>query len=302
MIINRRANKNNQLKNNKIIDIILSMRPKQFIKNAFVFAGLIFSKSFFNYELVLRTVYAFIIFCLVSGSVYIINDIIDRDKDVVHPKKRNRPIASGRLKPFDAILAVFLLTVIAFYISYRLDREFFLIVTGYFLLMLLYSVVLKNFAIIDVIIISQGFVLRTLGGTTIIDVEISPWLIMCTTFLSLFLGLNKRKDELVVLSDNASVHRRNLGEYTPEMIDQMLPAVTSLTIISYSLYTFTSGKSYYMMFTVPFVIYGIFRYQYLASSKCTGESPENIVLKDKPLLINVILWVISCILIVRFYY
>ncbi|NLC68605.1 MAG: decaprenyl-phosphate phosphoribosyltransferase [Clostridiaceae bacterium] len=286
----------------RLVDVIVSMRPKQWIKNVFIFAGLIFSKSFFSMEAVLRTIYAFALFSAVSGTVYVINDVIDREKDILHPVKSKRPIASGRLKPGEALLPVLFLLVLAFLLSCLLDVKFFALLAGYFLLVLAYSLVLKNHVIIDVMAIAAGFVLRTLGGTVIIKVSISPWLIMCTTFLSLFLALNKRKSELDLLLDNASNHRENLGRYTPGLIDQMLPVVTSTTIMSYSLYTFSSGKSSYMMLTIPFVIYGIFRYQYIVTAKSKGGSPETDFLEDKPLLLNIVLWGISCLIIVSCFY
>ncbi|HOJ09884.1 MAG TPA: decaprenyl-phosphate phosphoribosyltransferase [Clostridiales bacterium] len=286
----------------KVKDFILTMRPKQWIKNAFVFAGLIFSKSFMNLALILRSIYAFILFSLVSGIVYIINDIIDRDKDKLHPLKAKRPIASGRLKPDEAIIPALVILCAVIFASYKLDFLFFIIIFTYFLLILFYSIILKNIVILDVVIISVGFVLRTLAGTAIIRVEISPWLIMCTTFLALFLALNKRKNELILLSEDAANHRKNLEQYTPELIDQMLTVVSSATIMSYSLYTFTSGKSHYMMLTIPFVLYGIFRYQYLVSSGNDGGSPEIVLLKDLPLIINIILWGITSIIIVFFFY
>jgi 4-hydroxybenzoate polyprenyltransferase len=295
----------NELKN-KLIDIIVSiivsMRPKQWIKNVFVFAGLIFSKSFFNMEAVLKTVYAFALFSAVSGTVYVINDTIDREKDALHPVKCKRPIASGRIKPAEALLPVSFILAFALYISYLLDVKLFALLIIYFLLVLAYSIVLKNYVIIDVMIIAAGFVLRILGGTTVINVTVSPWLVMCTTFLSLFLALNKRKNELGLLLENASNHRKNLGMYTPGLINQMLSVATSATIMSYSLYTFSSGKSYYMMFTIPFVIYGVFRYQYIVTDGDKGGCPETDFLKDMPLLLNIILWGISCLIIVYCFY
>lgn len=289
----------------KIKYLIITMRPKQWIKNIFLFAGLIFSKSFLQIEPIIKTIYGFVIFSIVSGVVYIINDLVDKENDLLHPIKKKRPIASGVLKPIEALIPAFIMFTIAIIIAYRIDLLFFVILLAYFVLVLLYSLLLKHIVILDVIIISLGFVLRTLGGTAIIRVEISPWLIMCTTFLSLYLALNKRKNELLLLSGDAEYHRRNLAEYTPSLIDQMLPVVTSITIMSYSLYTFTSGKSHYMMITIPFVLYGIFRYQYIASLQNTENgdgNPENLLLKDMPLLINILLWSITSMIIVFFYY
>ncbi|NMB96296.1 MAG: decaprenyl-phosphate phosphoribosyltransferase [Clostridiaceae bacterium] len=287
---------------NKIKYFIIAMRPKQWIKNGFVFAGLVFSRSFLQVNQLVKAVYAFAIFSIISGVVYIINDIIDRDKDILHPLKAKRPIASGKLKPIEAIIPGLILLCICLLLSYNMDFLFFIIILSYFLLILLYSLFLKHIVILDVVIISMGFVLRTLGGTVVIRVEISPWLIMCTTFLALFLALSKRKNELLLLSDNAALHRKNLGEYTTDLIDQMLPVITSATIMSYSLYTFTSGKSHYMMFTIPFVIYGVFRYQYVVSPGNEDANPENVLLGDIPSLVNILLWGIISMIIVYFFY
>lgn len=285
-----------------IYNILITMRPKQWVKNSFVFAGLIFSKSFFEFQLVKKTFYAFFLFSMVSGSIYLLNDVIDREKDALHPEKANRPIASGALSPATALVASGFILLLSLLLAYRTSLNLFGILLGYFMLTLLYSVVLKNIVIVDVIIIALGFVLRTVGGALTIEVLISPWLIVCTTLLALFLALNKRKNELLVLDDNASTHRKNLEEYSPELIDQMLSVVTSTTVMSYALYTFNAGKSYYMMLTIPFVLYGVFRYQYLASSKEMGGSPENALFKDRPLLINIILWVIISVVIVALEY
>ncbi len=284
----------------KVKDVIVSMRPKQWTKNGFVFAGLIFSKSFFNLDAIWRVILAFFLFSLVSGSLYIINDIIDRDKDLHHPVKCKRPIASGRLPIAGAMITALLIILAAISASYWLDVKLFLILLAYSVLVFAYSIKLKNIVILDVIILSMGFVLRTAGGAVVINVWISPWLILCTTLLALFLALIKRKNELRVLAGGAANHRKILEEYTPEMIDRMLSVVTSTTLMSYSLYTFSAGKSSYMMLTIPFVLYGIFRYQYLASARDMGGSPELVLLQDKPLLIDLILWIAACIVIVGY--
>jgi len=291
---------------NKLWDTIrytfITMRPKQWIKNGFIFAGLIFSRSFFDMELVKKAVYAFILFSLVSGCVYILNDIIDRERDLLHPEKSKRPIASGRLKPGAAIAACVGILIPTLLVSANINIRLFGILMGYFMLVMAYSIKLKQIAILDVILIASGFVLRTVGGAVAIDVFISPWLIVCTTMLALFLALNKRRNELFVLEADAATHRKNLQEYTPELIDRMLSVITSTTVVSYALYTFNAGKSYYMMLTIPFVLYGIFRYQMLVLNKDMGGSPEIVLFKDKPLLINIILWVITSIVIVTNYY
>lgn len=281
--------------------LVESMRPKQWIKNGFVFAGLIFSKSFLRLEPVLETVYCFFLFCMVSGAVYIINDILDMEKDAVHPVKCKRPIASGRLQSSRALIFSLLVLSVSLILAALLDTGFFLILFAYFFLVLAYSLKLKHIVILDVIILSMGFVLRTIGGAVAIGVWISPWLILCTTLLALFLALNKRRNELLVLSDKAGEHKKILEQYTPELINSMLSVITSATVMSYSLYTFSAGKSSYMMLTIPFVLYGIFRYQYLVMTKECGGSPELTLFRDKPLLIDIVLWGIACIAIVAFF-
>ena len=287
---------------NFVKEIVISMRPKQWLKNAFVFAGLIFSKSFMDADQVVRTVFAFVLFSLLSGSVYIINDIVDKERDRLHPRKSSRPVASGRLNANAALICSLVLAAASLLLGFILDFGLFAVLGAYFLLVLGYSLKFKNYIIIDVILIAAGFVLRTVGGALVIDVRISPWLLVCTTLLALFIALNKRRSELVVLSENAAGHRRILEEYTPELIDRMLSVVTSTTVMAYSLYTFNAGKSYYMMLTIPFVLYGIFRYQYLASKGDLGGSPELALLKDRPLFVNVALWVISSIVIVALFF
>lgn len=285
-----------------IVSLLLSMRPKQWIKNCFVFAGLLFSKSFLHLELILKSLYTFLLFSLVSGTVYIINDILDREKDSHHPHKCKRPIASGKLNAGVALAFALIVLAVSLILSILEDYKLFIILLAYFLLTLLYSIKLKNVVILDIIILSMGFVLRTIAGGVVIDVFISPWLILCTTLLALFLALNKRKNELLILSENASKHRKILNEYTPDLIDSILSVITSTTVISYSLYTFSAGKPSYMMLTIPFVLYGIFRYQYLVTAKGSGGSPESAVLQDTPLLTDLILWAISCVVIVLFFY
>lgn len=283
-----------------IKSLILSMRPKQWIKNTFVFSGLVFSGNFLDINSVFKVLSVCIMFCLVSGGIYIINDLIDKDKDVLHPEKCKRPIASGRVSFASALVLCTLLLLSVFALSLMLGITLFIVFFSYFALMLGYSLFLKNFVIIDVIVIAAGFVLRVVAGGVVIGVSISPWLIICTALLALFLGLHKRKNEISVLSDNAPMHRANLVQYTPELIDTMLSTVTSATLMSYLLYTFTAGKSSYMMITIPFVVYGIFRYQYITIAKNCGGSPEHAVLNDKPLLIDILLWAAACMVIVVF--
>lgn len=277
-----------------------AMRPKQWTKNFVIFAGIIFSRNIFIDAYLLKTYYAFIAFCALSGSVYIINDLLDMDKDRSHPTKRNRPLASGQLGVTTAVVFVILTTLATLFGAFWLDTAFGFVAAAYFVLTLSYSLKLKNIVIIDVLTIAMGFILRAVAGAMVISVDISPWLLVCTFLLALFLALNKRRHELILLNDTAGIHRKILIEYEPAMLDQMISVVTSSTVMAYSLYTFTSGHSDYLMLTIPFVIYGIFRYQYLVYRKDIGGSPESALLKDPPMLINVLLWVLSCTLILYF--
>jgi 4-hydroxybenzoate polyprenyltransferase len=222
------------------------------------------------------------------------------EKDSHHPHKRKRPIASGKLNTGVALAFALIVLAVSLSLSILENYKLFIILLAYFLLTLLYSIKLKNVVILDIIILSMGFVLRTLAGGVVIGVLISPWLILCTTLLALFLALNKRKNELLVLSENAPKHRKILDEYTPDLIDSILSVITPTTVISYSLYTFSAGKPSYMMLTISFVLYGIFRYQYLVTAKGSGGRPESAILQDMPLLADLILWAISCVVIILF--
>lgn len=281
--------------------LIISMRPKQWIKNGFVFAGLLFSKSFFKLEPTLKTLACFVLFSMVSGTVYILNDIIDKEKDAHHPEKCKRPIASDKLSRKTALAFHFIILTVSLVAAAFIDLRMSLFLIGYYFLVLAYSLKLKNIFILDVIVLSMGFVLRTVAGAVIIDVWISPWLVLCTMLLAQFLSFNKRKNELMVLSEKAGEHKKTLEYYTPELINSMISVISAVMLMTYSLYTFSAGKSSYMMITIPFVFYGIFRYQYLVINKNEGGNPETTFLKDKPLLIDVFLWVVLCAIIVAFF-
>lgn len=283
--------------------IIIELRPVQWIKNLFLFAGLIFSFSFIRLGPILQSFLGFIIFCLASSSIYILNDIIDRDIDRSHPQKRKRPIASGELNIRFALFASILLAVISMILSAFLNRSFFFVCFSYILLMTVYSLVLKNIVILDVICIAFGFILRAVAGAVAINVEISQWLLLTTFLLALFLGLCKRRYEIVLLRENAQTHRGTLFYYSSYLLDQMIAVVTASTVVTYALYTM--AKETYLKFgtrllglTVPFVIYGIFRYLYLVHRKEEGGSPEKTLLTDRPLLVDIILWGITAILII----
>lgn len=280
--------------------LIESMRPAQWTKNLIVFAGIIFAQKFLDPGLLLKAILGFVIFCLLSGAGYIINDVVDRKQDAIHPRKRERPIASGRFSPAEATLIAISLMVVSLAASFWASPLFGLAALGYLGLNLGYSFSLKNIVIVDVMALALGFVLRAVAGALIVAVEISPWLLLCTILLALFLGLSKRRHELILLEDDALNHRRILQEYSPSLLDEMISVVTSSTVMAYTLYTFfskTATKTHYLMLTVPFVLYGIFRYLYLIHQKNEGGSPEVLLLTDKPLLIDILLWLLAVFVI-----
>ncbi len=270
--------------------ILISMRPKQWYKNLVLFIGIVFSLNLFNLNLWVDSISAFTIFCILSGSIYIINDILDLEKDRNHPSKKERPIASGRLKIPQALIFAITFIFIALFWAHMLNLQFFIISVIFFILILTYSFFLKEIIIVDIMVISLGFVLRAIAGALAIGVYVSPWLIICAFLLALFLALGKRRHELVLLKDNASNHRKILEGYSKDMLDQMINITTSALIMSYSLYTFFSGKIY-MMITIPFAFYGLFRYIFLIHAKNMGGEPE-MLFKDRGMLITMILWVI----------
>ena len=289
-----------------IEDIIKSIRPQQWSKNLLLFAGLLFSHRLLSLVLLAKVVAAFGIFCLLSGAIYIINDLVDLKKDQQHPLKRLRPIAAGKLSVSLAKKAAAILFIGSLALAYKLDVRFALICLGYAGMMLSYSFYLKRIAILDVIVISLGFVLRAVAGVVAIRVEVSPWLLVCTLFLSLFLVLSKRRHELMLLGSGANNHRQSLSQYSPHLLDQMIAVVTGSTLIAYALYTLAPRTtamvgSSSLMVTIPFVIFGIFRYLYLVYEGNQGGNPEIVIISDKPLVIDVALWVMVVILILYFF-
>jgi 4-hydroxybenzoate polyprenyltransferase len=281
-----------------LIGLLQSLRPKQWTKNLLVFAGLLFTlQAKHPASDTLRVIAAFAIFCLLSGTVYLINDIVDADNDRKHPKKRFRPIASGRVSTVAATVTAILLGVGSLIAALALDRLFGITAIAYIILAVAYSFSLKHVVIVDVLTLAAGFVLRAVAGALVIHVSISEWLLVCTTLLALFMGLAKRRNELVTLSDEAANHRKILQEYTPALLDQMILITAACTVMAYMFYTFMSktgaGSHRYMMMTIPFVIYGLFRYLYLVHTRNLGGSPEAVLLEDKPLMINIILWLIT---------
>jgi len=279
-----------------IIDIFQSMRPKQWYKNLVVFAGLIFSFNLFNIPMLTTTLYAFVIFCAISSSVYIFNDIFDRENDIRHPTKRKRPIASGRLGIRAAGFFGIIMLVIALMTSYfYINTLFFVTVLFYFILIDMYTCWLKKLAVVDVMTISIGFVIRAIAGVVAISVTLSPWLILVTLLLAMFLAFGKRKQEIVLAEKKPSIQRPTLRLYSSEMIDNFITIIASLIIISYSLYTFLAS-SIWMMLTIPFVIFAVFKYMQLLNLKIIGEETE-MIFKNPAMIINMLLWFIVSLLI-----
>ncbi len=285
---------------NLISSIFKLMRPKQWIKNLLVFAAVVFSKNIFELSIFVETTVGFIAFCMASSTVYILNDVIDRDKDRHHPKKCKRPIASGAISIFQAAVICVMLLLTSLFLSFQLSQDFMIVVVIYMIYNVLYSFKLKHIPIIDIMSISFGFVLRALAGAILVNVGISPWLIVCTTLLSLFLAIHKRRSELESVQNGNGTGRKVLDFYTPEMLRDMSSAIDSATIMSYCLYTFNSEAPIAMMCTIPFVIYGMFRYQLINHTKELAETPELALIQDKPLLINMFLWIGTCLWILYF--
>jgi 4-hydroxybenzoate polyprenyltransferase len=282
--------------------LIKTMRPRQWTKNGFIFFGLIFDKQLFMVEPFLRTVAGFLLFCLVSSAVYLFNDIADVEADRNHPEKKKRPIASGKLPVRVALSTALLLTFIAIPLGYLLSPLFALVLAAYLIINLLYSRWLKHVSILDVLIISSGFVLRVAAGVILISpVErFSPWLYMITILFSLYIGLGKRRAEMSLLAQGASAHRKVFEGYTIPLLDQYITIVSGMTIIAYSLYTFSAPnlpENHSMMLTIPFVVYGIFRYLQLIQTGHAAGSPDEVALKDRPLQITVLLWGLAVIAI-----
>ena len=284
--------------NMSLSELLVTIRPQQWYKNFIIFIAIVFSHNIDSTSAWIDSIIAFIIFCMLSGSVYTINDIIDLEKDRQHPTKRNRPIASDNLKISHAMIVTILFLAASLSGSFMLNTSFGLVSVSYFILILLYSIWLKHIVIVDVLIIATGFVIRAIAGAVVIMVAISPWLVICTFLLALFLALGKRRHELLLLGNNATNHKKILGEYSIPMLEQMTSVVTSSLIVSYSMYTFLTGNSY-MMLTIPFAIYGLFRYLHLIHSSEFGGEPE-MMFKDRPTVVNMFAWTISVICILYY--
>ena len=270
------------------------MRPRQWPKNAFVFVALLFDRKFFDPASVLPVVVAFVLLCLMSGAVYLMNDLADIESDRQHPTKRNRPLPSGRLNPRLAGAAAVLLAVFSLVAGYLLKWELAAILLIYLVTQIAYTFRLKHIVLIDVLTIAAGFVLRIAAGVVVIEVErFSPWLYIFGGFLALFMALGKRRHELVLLGGEAANHRAILDDYNLDLIDRLQSIVTTSAVVSYSLYTFLAEglpENHAMMLTIPFVLYGIFRYLYLIHIRNEGGAPEEILLRDRPFQINLLFY------------
>jgi 4-hydroxybenzoate polyprenyltransferase len=284
-----------------LIALLKTMRPRQWTKNVFFFAALVFDAKLLDPAYTLPSIAGFLLLCLTSGTVYLLNDLVDLEKDKQHPVKRNRPLPSGRLSRQAAIGALVLFIIVGQPLGYLLHPTFGAILSGYLVLQVLYSFALKHMVLIDVMTIAAGFVLRVGAGVALVDVErFSPWLYVCMTLLALFLGFGKRRHELVLLRENANNHRAILDEYSLALLDQIITIVVAGTIIAYALYTFSAEglpENHLMMLTIPFILYGLFRYLYLIHAKGQGGAPEEILLGDVPFIINAFLWAASVVLI-----
>ena len=283
--------------------LILSLRPYQWTKNLLVFAALIFARRLYHIPSLVAATEAFAMFCLLSGAVYMINDLVDLERDRLHPVKSQRPLAAGHLSPYLIKVAILVLVLAALGGSFAISKFFGLTALAYIGLMACYSFLLKNVVIVDVLTVSFGFVLRAFAGAVAIEVAFSHWLMICTLLLALFLSLSKRRHELTLLTGGAVEHRNILGEYSPYLLDQMIAVVTASTVVSYALYTqapetISKFGTDRLVWTLPFVLYGIFRYLYLVHQREEGGNPSRVFLNDRPLLAAVAGWTTAVIAII----
>ncbi len=279
------------------------IRPKHWIKNLLVFAALIFSKHLLNGASFIRVGIIFFAFCAISSACYILNDFLDLKEDQQHPSKRFRPLASETVsKPMAVIFAIFLLTSACF-LAFSLGKNALFVLLGYGIVQLVYSFGLKHVVILDVMLLAIGFVFRAIAGGVVIDVNISNWLLLCTFLLALFLGLCKRRQELVILKQDAFAHRPVLSEYSETFIDSLISVITGATVVTYALYTVSNDVQIRfgtdrLIFTVPFVIYGIFRYLYLVHQKEIGDNPTQVLYCDFALQLDISLWLVVCLILI----
>ena len=287
---------------NNFIGLIKTMRLRQWVKNVIVYAALVFDGKLFDPELFLKTTGIFLAFCLLSSSVYILNDLVDMEKDRQHPRKRARPLASGQLDPRVAAAAAAVLATVAIAGAFALNLWAGVILLVYLVQNFAYSFWLKNVVIIDVMVLAFGFLLRVMAGVAVVQVDnFSPWLYVCVTLLALFLGFGKRRQEIVLLEEGAGNHRSSLLEYNLPLLDQIIGMVVTATLVAYTFYSFdatTALAHSRMLLTVPFVFYFLTRYLYLVHVKHLGGAPDELLLEDRPLLINSVMWAVSVVLLI----
>ena len=285
-----------------ILALLASLRPRQWVKNLFVFAGVIFSQQMLT-PLAWMAFGAFAIFCGLSGAIYLFNDVADAERDRLHPTKRLRPIASGKVSRTTATVVAVLLLAGSLAFAFRMSIRFGLVALAYGGLLIAYSVWLKHLVILDVLTVAAGFVLRAVAGAVAVEAEISGWLLICTILLALFLALGKRRHEYRSLARDAAAHRPILAEYSEGFLDQMISVVTASTVTAYALYTMspeTVAKFHTRLLplTLPFVLYGIFRYLYLLYRRDLGGNPSDLVVNDRALLIDALLWMLATFVII----
>jgi 4-hydroxybenzoate polyprenyltransferase len=287
----------------KVKPIVMAMRIRQWVKNLFIFAGIFFAGKLFHFELLLEICIGFVLFGLAASSIYIFNDIHDLEHDKAHPVKRNRPLAAGLISIHSAYIVAIFSALIALIGAFALDVRFFGIVLAYLVINIAYTMKIKELVILDVMCIASGFVLRVLAGTLLSDASPSEWIIVCTITLSLFLGFSKRRQELALTGSKATNQRRVLDNYSIGFLDQMISVATASTVIAYALYSVSPQTVYRLntrnlAFTIPFVLYGIYRYLFLMHQKKSGEDPTTEMFTDLPLIINGILWLLTVLVVI----
>ncbi|WP_420799754.1 decaprenyl-phosphate phosphoribosyltransferase [Paenibacillus mesophilus] len=275
----------------------IQLRPRQWTKNLLVFAALIFSIKKSDMDMLFHSIVGFFLFCFVSSCVYILNDFVDREADRQHPEKCRRPMASGAINPYAALLLGAVLLVFSLTTALTLSPLFSLLLLVYFVLNVGYSFKLKHVVIVDVLIVASGFVLRAIGGGLVIGVSLTPWFLICTLLLSIFLAISKRRHEVHALQNDKGAHRKVLDFYSIELLNQLNSIVTTATIMSYALFTFTSGHTIHLMWTLVFVLYGVFRYLYLIHMENKGGKPEKVLFEDRHILVTVMLYAFSVVVI-----